>query len=258
MEYIVSASTDIGIKKKTNQDSLSVKMINSSAGKIVFAILCDGMGGLKKGEVASASVVEEFNLWVRNHLAAFIDGGFRAEDICEQWSAIVRKQNNKILSFGRNEGINLGTTVVAALFADSKYYIMNIGDSRAYRLESGISQITHDHTVVAREVEMGILDKDDALNDPRRNVLLQCIGASDDIEPEFYFGEVNENSVWILCSDGFVHEISENEMYEYLCPARMTGKEAMKQNVDFLIETNKSRMEKDNISVIAIRTVANM
>ena len=61
MNYIISANTDIGIVKSTNQDSLSVKVINTSIGKMAFAILCDGMGGLEKGEVASASVIRAFD-----------------------------------------------------------------------------------------------------------------------------------------------------------------------------------------------------
>lgn len=254
MDYIISASTDIGIKKDTNQDCLSVKLINSPVGKIVFAVICDGMGGLQKGEVASAAVVKAFDLWINKNLLPLLKSGFSDEKLREEWSNIVRKQNNKILSYGRNLGINLGTTIAAALFVGSSYWIMNIGDSRVYEIADGIKQLTHDHTVVAREVEMGILKPEEALTDPRRNVLLQCIGASDDIEPEFYSGEIKRNSVYFLCSDGFIHEISDSEICEAFCPSEMTDKDILKKRTDYLIETDKQRMEKDNISVIVIKT----
>ena len=63
MNFIISATTDIGTTKKTNQDSLSMKVIRTPAGRMVFAVLCDGMGGLSSGEVASATVVKAFHEW---------------------------------------------------------------------------------------------------------------------------------------------------------------------------------------------------
>ena len=68
MNFIVSANTDIGIVKDTNQDSLSVKVINTPIGRMSFAVLCDGMGGLAKGEVASASVIRAFDTWAKQEL----------------------------------------------------------------------------------------------------------------------------------------------------------------------------------------------
>lgn len=133
MQYIISASTDVGIKKSTNQDSLSVLKMNSSIGELVFAILCDGMGGLKKGEVASASVIKAFDSWVKDKLGSLLAHGFNSDDIYTQWDDIIRTQNNKIMSFGRNLGVSVGTTIVAALFVGNQYYAVNVGDSRAYR-----------------------------------------------------------------------------------------------------------------------------
>lgn len=253
MRYIISASTDIGTKKSTNQDSLSVTKMSSSVGEIVFAVLCDGMGGLKKGEVASASVVQAFDTWVKEKLAHLLTKGISNDEICDQWSSIIRTQNNKVMSYGRNHGVNVGTTVVAMLLIGNRYYIGNVGDSRAYEIKEDVNQLTHDHTVVAREVELGILTKEGAASDPRRNVLLQCIGASDEVKPEFYFGEIKKDAVYMLCSDGFIHEITESEIYDSLDPIKMNDSERMKNNIDSLIELDKQRMEKDNISVIAIK-----
>ena len=73
MNYIISANTDVGIVKKTNQDSLTVKVINTKQGKMVLAVLCDGMGGLAKGEVASASVIHAFDRWTQEQLPSLCE-----------------------------------------------------------------------------------------------------------------------------------------------------------------------------------------
>ena len=254
MNFIASASTDIGIKKTTNQDSLSVKVFNTQQGKMVFAVLCDGMGGLSKGELASATLVEAFNNWMCTELPALCEGEISENTIASQWSRVISQQNARIMNYGRSINTNMGTTVVAMLLTETKYFIMNVGDSRAYEIVDGVRQITKDQTVVAYEVEIGKITPEQALNDPRRSVLLQCVGASDDITPAYYFGETRKNAVYMVCSDGFIHEITEEELFGMLSPDKMISKEAMKSNIDDLIDLNKKRMEKDNISVITIRT----
>ena len=85
-------------------------------------------------------------------------------------------------------------------------------------------------------------------------MLLQCIGASDSVYPDFFFGEVKKDAVYMLCSDGFRHEITSEEIYAYMNPDRMLSAEQMKENEVALINLNKQRQESDNISVITIRT----
>ena len=72
MEFLVSAQTDIGISKSTNQDSLLVRIANTAQGRISFAVLCDGMGGLSKGEVASATVIRAFDNWFNRDFQVFV------------------------------------------------------------------------------------------------------------------------------------------------------------------------------------------
>ena len=254
MHYIISASTDIGIKKSTNQDSLTVKILDTQQGKMVFALLCDGMGGLAKGEVASSELVEAFQTWVVEELPEICDKPIEDSVIRQQWSRIAETQNNRIINYGNHCGIRLGTTVVAMLITEERYYIMNVGDSRAYELAEGIRQLTKDQTLVEREIALGNLTPEEAESDPRRSVLLQCIGASEDVYPDFFFGRTRKNAVYMLCSDGFRHEVSSYEIFEMLEPNRMLDEKTMRQNVEYLIGLNKSRMEQDNISVITIRT----
>ena len=99
----------------------------------------------------------------------------------------------------------MGTTVTAMILTGGYYYIVNVGDSRAYEICSNLQVLTRDQTVVAREVEQGLLTLEQAETDPRRSVLLQCIGASDVVYPDFFLGEVKKDAVYMLCSDGFRH-----------------------------------------------------
>lgn len=254
MNFIISANTDVGLSKDTNQDSLSVKVINTSQGRMAFAILCDGMGGLSKGEVASASVIRAFDKWVQGELPKLCQAPIEDSIIKQQWEKTVLEQNEIIKAYGAKQGVKLGTTVVALLLTQNKYYVINVGDSRAYELTSEIKQITQDQTFVAREVSLGNMTEEEAMQDSRRSVLLQCVGASDAVYPDFLSGDIQENAVYMLCSDGFRHEIMPEEIYEKLQPDVLLDDYQMGQNSTYLIELNKQRKERDNISVALIRT----
>lgn len=254
MNFIISASTDIGTTKSTNQDSLSVKVINTPQGRMAFGIMCDGMGGLDKGEVASAAVIQAFDEWVRTSLPQLCNGPIEDHVIKSQWERIITEQNERIKRYGGSQGVRLGTTVVAMLLTQTRYYILNVGDSRAYELTTGITQITQDQTFVAREVALGNMTEEQAMLDERRSILLQCVGASDYVYPDMFFGDVNPNAVYMLCCDGFRHEITPAEMYEKLQPGVLYDENSMKNACQELIELNKYRQERDNISVALIRT----
>lgn len=254
MNFIVSATTDKGIVKANNQDSLSVKVINTPLGRMTFAILCDGMGGLEKGEVASASVIRAFNNWVYNELPKLCAAPLEDSTIREQWNAILTEQNETIKSYGARQGVKLGTTAVVLLITQTRYYIINVGDSRVYEITDGVKQLTADQTFVAREVALGNMTEEEAHNDPRRSVLLQCVGASDEVYPDMFFGDPAENAVYLLCSDGFRHEISNEEIFEKLQPGVLFDDTTMNKHAEDLVELNKLRKESDNISVVLVRT----
>lgn len=254
MEFIVTANTDIGLVKSTNQDSLSVKLLSTKMGKMVFAILCDGMGGLAKGEVASASVINAFNNWVVNDLPVLCETGLTAEAIGAQWTGIIKSQNEIISSYGARQGVRLGTTAVVMLLTNDDYFVMNVGDSRAYEFNASYTQITKDQTFVAREVELGNMTPEQAEVDERRSVLLQCIGASEDVFPDFFVSKTQVNSTYMLCSDGFRHVITPQEIYDKFRPDVLYDDVSMNRNTIDLIELNKQRSERDNISVVLVRT----
>lgn len=255
MNYIVAACTDIGTTKDTNQDSYYANVLNTLHGKMVFAILCDGMGGLAKGEVASSTVVSAFIEWVKSRLPQLCSIGVPSDsDIRNDWTKIAVEYNEKIKAYGQSQRISIGTTVTAMLLTENRYYIINVGDTRAYEISNTVKLLTTDQTLVAREVALGMLTPEQAANDPRRSILLQCIGASDVVEPDFFFGKTVQNAVYMLCSDGFRHEITDSEICQYLHPDAMLDSNMMQNNMLALIDLNKQRQEKDNITAISIRT----
>lgn len=254
MNFIISANTDIGTTKSTNQDSLSMMVLNTVRGRMVFGILCDGMGGLDKGEVASASVVNAFRNWATTELPKLCAEPLEDAVIRSQWERIIAEQNQTIKNYGARQGVRLGTTVVLMLLTQYRYYILNVGDSRAYLLTNEIRRLTSDQTYVAREVAMGHMTEDEAAQDSRRNVLLQCVGASDEVYPDMFFGDVQLDAVYMLCSDGFRHEITPEEIFEKLQPGVLFDEYAMYNNSKYLIDLNKQRQERDNISVALVRT----
>lgn len=254
MNFIISANTDVGISKSTNQDSLTSMVVNTPQGRMAFSVLCDGMGGLDKGEVASASVINAFRNWAVNNLPLLCSAPLEDVTIRNQWEAIITEQNQTIKAYGARHGVRLGTTAVVMLLTQTRYYILNVGDSRAYELTTGIRQITTDQTFVAREIAMGHMTEAEAEADSRRNVLLQCVGASDEVYPDMFFGDVQQNAIYMLCSDGFRHEITAVEIFEKLQPGVLFDDYTMQKNTISLIELNKQRQERDNISVALVRT----
>ncbi|MDR2108292.1 MAG: serine/threonine-protein phosphatase [Coriobacteriales bacterium] len=253
MGYLSAYHTDVGIKKKTNQDSLYIAEANTVRGPVLLAVICDGMGGLSEGELASAVLCREFSKWFRQYLPVLLKQGWNPESLKTSWENMLAGANEEILDYSGRKHLAIGTTVVALLLIENSYCCINIGDSRLYKISDALYQITKDQTVVQREVDMGLLTAAQAERDPRRNVLLQCIGASAIIEPQFVHGSFDAQTVFLLCSDGYRHVVTPQEIYDNLNPAKMRSEQEMVSNLALLTELNKYRREDDNISAIAAR-----
>lgn len=251
MRYVVTADTDVGIAKANNQDSILIKHASTDIGEVLMAIVCDGMGGLAKGELASATVVKAFSKWFDEELPFELEN-LDMQVIGGKWSLLLRALNTQIMEYGQRLGANLGTTFSGILFAKDQYVIAHVGDTRIYRIGASLNQLTTDQTFVAREISRGTMTVEQAKTDKRRNLLLQCVGASKVVEPQILCGNV-EKGAYMICSDGFRHEITLNEMYESLNPVNFVNADAMHSNAKGLIELVKSRQEKDNISVVLIK-----
>lgn len=251
MHFCATADSDIGIRKDTNQDSVLIKHAGTDLGEVMLAVICDGMGGLAKGEVASAAVIRAFSEWFDKELPGELTE-LDLNIIAAKWELMLKDLNIRILEYGKAIGVTMGTTFTGALLFGEKYLAVHVGDTRFYYISSGIRQLTEDQTVVARAVRRGEMTEEQARSHKDRNMLLQCIGASRVVEPQILSGKL-QKGVYMLCSDGFRHEITQEEMYESLNPVNMVNKQAMHSNALYLIDLVKKRNEKDNISVVLIK-----
>lgn len=214
--------TDIGMKRSSNQDNFKIKKYECG---VLLAVVCDGMGGVNGGQIASAIAVKEFVAKVDELFDVIRYGeAFPGEyDIADALLEGVYSANlnvrNKAGEKGELEG--MGTTLVASLVVGEKIYTINVGDSRMYISDSDkIVQITHDHSYVQYLVDIGKMDKKDAEMSKNKNIITRAIGTEDDIEPDIYLTEINnekKNSDRIhivLCSDGLTNHVSADEIFE--------------------------------------------
>ena len=159
-----------------------------------------------------------------------------------------------MIVYGERSHIQIGTTVTAVLLSsDGTYLAEHVGDTRIYRVSSRIEQMTEDHTLVAREVRRGKMTAWQAEHDARKNVLLQCIGVNEYFDPQFLQGRLRRGEELLLCSDGFRHRVSDEEIRKAVSPDQMDDEDTMKQTLVQLVEQNKERQETDNISAILIK-----
>nr|WP_316622690.1 protein phosphatase 2C domain-containing protein [uncultured Ruminococcus sp.] len=255
MSFLATVHTDAGIGKENNQDSALQIEARTDFGDVMLSVVCDGMGGLDKGEVASATVIEAFSEWFEKELPKLIHLEDVERMIFGEWEELILDCNQKISAYADELRIKMGTTLNAILFLRGRYYIANVGDSRAYLLSDGLYQLTKDQTLVQREVDMGRLTAEKAAVSPRRNILLQCVGASPIVTPDYYSGSFAAGQVYMQCSDGFRHVVTGEEIYRYLNSQELTDERKMADNAVYLTELNKNRQEKDNITVLLVKVV---
>lgn len=129
MKYIVGYSTSVGIKKNVNQDALCIEKALMGKDEVLLTVVCDGMGGLAKGELASATVINRFLEWFERELPLMIND-LSLERIMNAWSNIIQDLNQKLWNYGKENFTQLGTTLTAVLFlADGTYVTAQVGDT---------------------------------------------------------------------------------------------------------------------------------
>ncbi|MDR0846106.1 MAG: protein phosphatase 2C domain-containing protein [Lactobacillales bacterium] len=254
MKNVIGYATTAGIVKKINQDSLCLKSARTPVGEVVMAVICDGMGGLDKGELASATVVKAFDEWF-SLVLPYIMPTLTWQRVQEDFDKIIRETNRKIYDYGKSAELHLGTTLTAILIVGDEYAVtVHVGDTRLYRVnDTEIELLTEDQTVVQHEVKEGIITPDQALKDPRKNILLQCIGFDNKVFPVYDCLALHGEESYLLCSDGFRHEITELEMLAYLKPGKLNSEKDIEIALGDLATLNETREETDNISAIVVK-----
>ena len=256
MEVKACIFTDAGKVRKVNQDSCLVKVANTKRyGRISFAAVCDGMGGLSKGEVASCKMIRALEGWFCEELALMqnLPEDKLWDTIETSLSRLIVKSSSEIRRYGRHRGIKLGTTLTAFLQIGRRYMTLNIGDSRIYLVDrKGAILVTRDQSVVQEKLDKGIIGESDVAKDPDRSVLLQSVGTTLEIKPDVRRGEIKANTTVLAVSDGFWRTLAAEEVHSKLCPQMCVTADDMLDSCRKLAELAVDRNEDDNISVAAM------
>jgi len=203
--------TDRGKIRPHNEDNGGV--IVNQAG-VHLAVVADGMGGHRAGDVASSITLTKFKeYWEET-------GEFSDPESIENWfREHITQLNQYIFEHAKlnPECQGMGTTVVAAIVTDQFASIANVGDSRCYIFnDSGFNQLTEDHSLVNELVKSGQISKEDAEHHPRKNVLLRAVGTEPTVEIDIKTISFEEGDFLLLCSDGLSNKLSDHEMKEIL------------------------------------------
>ena len=254
MGYHFAYHTDIG-KRESNQDSLVIKSYSKNGKKAFLAAVCDGLGGLSRGEVNSRKAAQILSNWFEGVSVPVADGTDRPEYMEEQMEMLLRTINRSLFNDNRAAGSPGGTTMSALLLWNGERFIAHIGDSRIYEIRNGeVRQLTRDHSYVAREVELGHMTEAEAKVSKKRNVLLQCLGAKPFLD-EPQVGEDGEEApaVYLLGTDGFWHYMEQDYVLECLSPEKVRPEE-MKQCLVNIVRTGREKGEKDNATAVVVLT----
>ncbi len=231
--------TDTGRVRSHNEDSVTI--VKNSKGEHLM-IVADGMGGHRAGEVASSMAVTH----IGSRFTAMPSIGSKIDAV--NWlKENIDEVNAKILKYGEeNPGSSgLGTTCVIALLTDDFLIFANVGDSSGFVLKNNkLHKITKEHTLVNFLVETGEITEEEAINHPKKNVLMKALGAGDKIEPDIFEVDINIDAI-ILCSDGLTNMLTKDQIEKVLIEDEINEEEKLIK----LIKKCNARGGTDNISI---------
>lgn len=237
MQFHTAARTDVGLKRKLNEDSILEKS------EVGFWAVADGMGGHEAGEVASATVVEELGKIAPSLTSAN----------CEELITGTLKQANRKLvelAQGSIAPRTIGSTAVALAIRNGQFHCLWAGDSRGYHVRARtITQITRDHSLVGDLVAAGLVSEEDAKTHPDANVITRAIGATTDVEIDTVSGEVHANDIFMLATDGVTRVVEDEELMTELTTRNP------QQAIARISEMVLARGAPDNFSIIVIRVI---
>jgi len=205
--------SDSGDKRLLNEDRVLIKKYAISNEEWGMFLVADGLGS-SPSKVASQIIVDELSHWWDNDLATILSFPFEPELVFTRLDEKIAKINNKIFAIESDKRI--GSTLSLLLTMADRYIIRHVGDSRIYLLnrENGIRQLTNDHSYVAMQMEKGVLSAEEAKVHPKRNVITRCIGMNNTVSLFSCDGTINDNDIFLLCTDGFYNLISEDAILD--------------------------------------------
>lgn len=256
---ICSASTNVGMKRSINQDNF---MLRKYTEKTTLCVVCDGMGGVKGGEVASKIAAEAFVRTVDQFLIPCLknrDKQVSTSDIKRALARGVDIANEKVYLAAKQskEHKGMGTTLVGALIIDKVVFAINVGDSRLYSMKDNtITQISKDHSYVQYLIDKGQMTPEEAEMSSQKNIITRAIGTDVRVEGDIYMKKLEEGSFLLLCSDGLTNMVDNATICDIVSndPHALTlDQVALDLKVKRLIDTANQNGGHDNITALVIR-----
>ncbi|MBR3560371.1 MAG: Stp1/IreP family PP2C-type Ser/Thr phosphatase [Oscillospiraceae bacterium] len=237
--------TDVGLKRRENQDTYAFETFG--APDTVVAVVCDGMGGVTGGQLASSLAVSTY--MGRLHELAHVD--MTVEQVRSMQAECVDRANAAIYARAQEgeEYRGMGTTLVSAVVSPDMAVVCNVGDSRAYHINgAGIRRVTRDHSVVEEMVQSGEITREQARTHPSRNLITRALGPDRHIMSDSFAVPMAEGDCLLLCTDGLTNMAEEDELLAII-RAERDGDAALMR----LLELAKSRGAPDNITAVLVR-----
>jgi protein phosphatase len=200
--------TNAGCVRPQNQDAFQMEQLDDSCS---LCVVCDGMGGAKSGNVASALAVDVFC----QEIGASRRAGMSLEDQEMMLRSAVKLVNFAVYDQAAQfaDFAGMGTTMVAALVDGKTAMVVNVGDSRCYHISAeGIAKVTHDHSIVQMMVDRGELTEEQARNYPGKNLITRAIGTDATVECDLFRVALERGDFLLLCSDGLSNLLDEQEI----------------------------------------------
>ena len=238
VRYTAAALTDRGRKRPTNEDAFGFSVEHG------VYVVCDGMGGAAAGELASSIAVDE----ILGHLTSEREAGLVLPELAQK---AVSAANAAIFSRAqRNPRLSgMGTTLVVLVAEVRRAWVLNVGDSRCYRLREGrLEQLTLDHSLVEEQVRMGRMSESEALRSPLRNVITRALGTQNAVTPDCFEVQAEPGDVFMLCSDGLTRELSDKTIESLL-----RCNQPLQERCTRLIESAKKAGGHDNITCLLVQ-----
>jgi len=239
-----TVESDIGLKRTVNEDRAA---FIERPDHFKLAVLADGMGGHNAGDVASEMTIQEMKkLFLQVETEILEDVELRKKWLQNAVSHINEQIYRYSLSHEGCEG--MGTTVIAAVLDEKRCSICHVGDSRVYQFtESSYQLITRDHSFVNALLEKGAISEEEAINHPKKNLILKAVGTEASIESDLFDVSLTDESYLLICSDGLSNKLTPEEM-----AALLTLPLSLKEKGKKLVQLANDSGGEDNISLILI------
>jgi protein phosphatase len=250
-------ATHPGQKHPRNEDAvITFTFDKEQRGRSVpvgFYLVADGMGGHKAGDLASRTVNRIVTNWIiQTKVLPDLQKAthpLSPEDRTgEMLTQAIQQANEALVNHGKTANSDLGSTVTTALVIGDVATIASVGDSRTYLLRDGrLEQITQDHSLVARLVDVGVVKPENVRSHPQRNQIYRCLGHQPDVEVDTFTQKLQAGDVLVLCSDGLWEMVLDDQIQRIVETARSPQKAC-----DALVEAANRAGGKDNIAVIVV------